>query len=312
MIIFTDSPAFTAALIPGADRSSPPAFIKGQGSGFFALDQELFPSSGILQAEYAAERFWEYGFVTKYAARSQYDLVLDLCRRDISLPACFFCLAGAGKNFHGQRNRAWAAEPGNIHLTVFFRPDLKIADFFTLFPCLAAVSVLEAIDSITGVPGLSQIKWVNDLILNNAKVAGFLAQSQVQDDVVKTAVLGIGVNVMTIPSVKPDPFTPAVTALVKHSPDSGPGLLRDFLSSMLERLQENYNQLLHGKGGRLLQIYQRRSLVLGKQVQVFSDPPAGEPAAVASGRVVKIGNKLELYLENEPAPVRFGRLIIKN
>jgi len=309
--IFTDSPAFAADLIPMADRSRAETFIPGEGPGFKELEKGLFPSGEIYQTEIKKEKFWEYGFITEYALNSQYDLLLCLSRNNISLPESFFCLAGSGENFHGQRKRAWKAEPGNIHLTVFFRPEKKIADFLALFPSLAAVSVVETIDSISGAPGQAKIKWVNDIVLENAKVAGFLAQSQCQEDMILTAVLGIGVNVLTIPDVKLDSFTPAVTAIAQHMSTPKSNLLRDFFSALLDRLQENYKCLWQGRGNQLLKIYHQRSMVKGKQVIIYSDPLAGEPVKIASGRVKKIGKNLELYLENLPDPVRSGRLIIK-
>lgn len=304
MDIYTDSPAFAAQLFP-AD------FVPVKGSGFKELDKGLFPSGGMSKAEISSHMFWEAGLVTEFSLSSQFDVVRALCRRDTVLPGCFFCLAGAGNNFHGQRKRAWEALPGNIHLTTFFRPEKKIADFFSLFPCLAAVSVLETIDKFLDEAGLAQIKWVNDIVLAGAKVAGFLAQSQIQEDTVKTAVLGIGVNVLATPHIKPDAFTPSVTSLAHFIPAPRPELLRDFLHGLLHRLQENYQHLLHSRGHRLLQIYQQRSLVQGQHVQIVSDHPDAEALELASGKVVKIGNELELYLENEPLPVRSGRLKIK-
>ena len=39
------------------------------------------------------------------------------------------------------------------------------------------------------------VKWPNDVILNNRKVAGVLVEAQWEDDVIKRLIMGIGVNV---------------------------------------------------------------------------------------------------------------------
>jgi BirA family biotin operon repressor/biotin-[acetyl-CoA-carboxylase] ligase len=55
------------------------------------------------------------------------------------------------------------------------------------------VAVADVISELT--PGKVTLKWPNDVLLNNGKVAGILAEAIWQGDRLNAAVLGIGLNV---------------------------------------------------------------------------------------------------------------------
>ncbi len=90
----------------------------------------------------------------------------------------------------GRQGRSWVSEPGNLLLSVLFRPGNEQLPFISI---IGAVAAARAIRKITGIqPG---IKWPNDLLLGGRKAAGVLAESVIVGDAVCYAVLGIGVNV---------------------------------------------------------------------------------------------------------------------
>jgi BirA family transcriptional regulator, biotin operon repressor / biotin---[acetyl-CoA-carboxylase] ligase len=87
----------------------------------------------------------------------------------------------------GRLGRRWHAPPGTaVQLSVLLRPQHgRRAAELTL---LAALAVAEAIEEVAG--GRAEIKWPNDVLLGDRKVAGILGE--VRGD---AAVVGIGVNV---------------------------------------------------------------------------------------------------------------------
>ena len=111
----------------------------------------------------------------------------------------------------GRLGRTWVSRPGNLYLSVVFRPRLQ--DLPSL-SCLGAVAVVRAIRQATGLN--PRLKWPNDVLLSGKKVAGVLVESAVQGERVQYAVLGIGINVGLdvgeIPSLaepsRPAPFPP--------------------------------------------------------------------------------------------------------
>jgi BirA family biotin operon repressor/biotin-[acetyl-CoA-carboxylase] ligase len=200
---------------------------------------------------------------------------------------------------------------GNLHLTIHWRPGCALTDLGVGFQVLAAVSVVECLDALPGLPVRPGIKWVNDILLDSAKVAGFITHIQSQDGVVRAAVLGIGLNVEATPRVEPTPQVPAVTSLAAQSSPAAPFGQDVVLRLLLARLEDNYQKLCGGRSGELLDLYRERSVILGRHVRILSDPQGGGPGReLASGRVNRIGSGLELHIEGREEPVTRGRLIL--
>jgi BirA family biotin operon repressor/biotin-[acetyl-CoA-carboxylase] ligase len=93
----------------------------------------------------------------------------------------------------GQRGSIWISNPGeNLLLTILLRPaNLSVSDQFRLtqFASLALLDLLE------GYGISSSIKWPNDLLVNDHKIAGMLIENQVTSNRITNVLLGIGLNV---------------------------------------------------------------------------------------------------------------------
>lgn len=253
---------------------------------------------------------WRYLLLAAYSSRSQYDRMIELARGRKILPDRLVCVAGAGDGFHGFKGRPWKAVPGNLHLAVHLAPDRPIARFDTAFTVLATVSVVEAIDGVPGLEGRARIKWANDVLLEGAKVAGVLAYTQTQESHVASAVLGIGLNVEAAPSVPRTPSVPEVGAVRDFAPDIMSAGRRSLLGGLLDALDRNYALLLDGGYARLLELYRRRSAVIGREVTVVADRSEGEAPVIGRGRIEAIGEGLELVLEGRNEPITRGRVVL--
>ncbi len=94
----------------------------------------------------------------------------------------------------GRQGRSWVSRPGNLLLSVLFRPDVS------QLPYISIIGGLAAARAVRKVAGLDpRIKWPNDLMLEGNKVAGILAESAIEGESVCYAVLGIGINVAHYP-----------------------------------------------------------------------------------------------------------------
>ena len=93
----------------------------------------------------------------------------------------------AGK---GRRGRRWVDVPGcNVLMSIVFRP---------LFPphILVMITSLAVVDAIADIcEVVASIKWPNDVIIEDHKVAGILIETSHCSDGKMVAVAGIGVNV---------------------------------------------------------------------------------------------------------------------
>lgn len=275
-----------------------------------SLAGRLFPDPGLLKSAFVKSNAWNYLFIVKHTTQSQFDILIELGREQHDLPGGILCLAESGKKFHGFRNRPWASLKGNIHLATFLAPGQKVPFFHVGFTILSAVSVVQTIDTLHGLQGRASIKWVNDILLENAKVSGVIAHTLTQGEAVTGAVLGIGMNVETTPTVKRDPFVPGVISLRDILPDATLCNQQIVFNRLIEMIEQNYRKLLDGRYHDLLDFYRKRSLIIGKNVVIHADPAEGEAGEeIIRGEVEAIGDNLELYLKGIPTPVTRGRLV---
>ncbi len=90
----------------------------------------------------------------------------------------------------GRQGRSWVSEPGNLLVSVLFRPSLEALPFISIIGGIAAA---RAVRKLTGLE--PKIKWPNDVLIDGRKAVGILAESAIAGDTVWYAVLGVGINV---------------------------------------------------------------------------------------------------------------------
>jgi BirA family biotin operon repressor/biotin-[acetyl-CoA-carboxylase] ligase len=309
MIVFTDNIEYADDAFTGSSqwqRTQPSAL----DDRLQLLINSLYSGGPLHKTTTTMEGCWQYLFMVDEAPTSQYDVMVEMATRKTDLPDGIICVAGGGRNFHGQRGRAWATLPGNIHLTASLSPRRPIDKFHIGFSLLAAVSVIDTIDSIDSLAGNAKIKWINDVLIEGAKVAGFLAHTSSSGNTVSAAVLGIGLNVETTPRIAVDEVTPATASLRDYAADPEQCSRKPILRRLLQNLDKNYRLLLSGRCDRLLDTYRTRSAVIGRRVRIVTDAAGGQNEQTTAGKVLGIGENLELYLDGVTEPVTRGRLIL--
>jgi len=96
--------------------------------------------------------------------------------------------AGRGRSTH-----SWHSVPGNgIYCSFLLRPPMTPAESLWL-SLIAGVAVQDAVRETTGLA--ADIRWPNDLLMNEKKFAGILTEMSSEGSKVNHAVVGIGVNV---------------------------------------------------------------------------------------------------------------------
>lgn len=109
----------------------------------------------------------------------------------------------------GQRGHGWASPEGGLYLSVVLRPGVP-QHLMTGLPVACSLGVLRALEA-QGFKGI-RLKWPNDLVVGDAKLAGMLAEAGWSPEGVY-AVFGVGINV-TVPEVAGDaPHALAPTGL---------------------------------------------------------------------------------------------------
>jgi BirA family biotin operon repressor/biotin-[acetyl-CoA-carboxylase] ligase len=279
------------------------------------LSRALFGEKSRSLVEFSAPAdwrgdFWSSWYLAGDSRWSQYDVLRQVITDNRELPGHVVCLALQGTGFHGQNQRGWIAEMGNIHLTLGLRCDLPATETGLALTMLPAVAVVDALLKM-GLPAQGekspQIKWVNDIQVAGKKLGGVLTSARSQNGRIRSVVLGIGLNVAVAPDVVPTVYTPQVTFLGEHMPLEDNGMACA-LAAVLNAVAERFEQLQSAGPGPLLTAYREASSVLGRQVEVHDTD--GGIGTVRKGRVIAIGPDLSLVLSDDSRPVTSGRLVL--
>jgi BirA family transcriptional regulator, biotin operon repressor / biotin---[acetyl-CoA-carboxylase] ligase len=93
----------------------------------------------------------------------------------------------------GRCARTWHSSPGDgLYLSVLLLPRTDSSSKIPLISLLAAIAVAETLIE-RGVEGVD-IKWPNDVLVNDRKVSGILAEAVSDGSDSRRLILGIGVN----------------------------------------------------------------------------------------------------------------------
>jgi BirA family biotin operon repressor/biotin-[acetyl-CoA-carboxylase] ligase len=94
----------------------------------------------------------------------------------------------------GRLNRRWITQPAAaLAFSLILRPAQEEIDRAGFFSPLGALAICQALE---GLPGLRpQIKWPNDVLIQQRKVAGILVETSWLQNSIQGVVIGIGINV---------------------------------------------------------------------------------------------------------------------
>jgi BirA family biotin operon repressor/biotin-[acetyl-CoA-carboxylase] ligase len=107
----------------------------------------------------------------------------------------------------GRLNRQWVSPAGNLYMSVILRPQVT-AVRGTELGFVASLAVADAISEFVANPRAVRLKWPNDVLLNDAKLAGILLETELgPDNLLAWVVLGIGINIVSKPDDTPYPAT---------------------------------------------------------------------------------------------------------
>ncbi len=190
----------------------------------------------------------------------------------------------------GRLDRRWESPPGtNLLASVLMRPACAPEDVH-LCGGLVAVAAADACRVVAGVE--PQLKWPNDLVVDGAKLAGVLAETQFVAGRLSGVVVGIGLNVSW-----PGPEGAGGTCLEALAPGADRLDRSALLERMLEGIRSRRARLDDDEGRRILaDEIRRRCGTIGREVQVVL------PSEEVTGRAVTIDETGRLVVETSSGP----------
>lgn len=169
----------------------------------------------------------------------------------------------------GRLDRRWEAPArASIHLSVLLRPSVPPARLGWL-PLLTGLAVVQALRTVSGVA--AGLKWPNDVLCEEHKLAGILAERAGG-----AVVVGLGVNVTQRREELPVQAATSLALCGAVNTDRVTLVL-----AVLRELTARYTRWQDAAGdaaaGGLATEYAERCVTLGRQVRV-SLPPGADPA----------------------------------
>lgn len=175
-------------------------------------------------------------------------------------------IAESQEEGRGRLGRHWFSPPFlNLYLSAILRPKIPPHQA-SLITLMAAVATADAIQKYSGL--LPLIKWPNDILLGDRKVAGLLNEIHSEMDRIHFVILGIGVNLNMNGRMFSKEIRAVATSLKR---EMGKTISRKvFLCSVLEALERWYAIFSKEGGAPVLEAWREKAKIEGKRVKVTS------------------------------------------
>lgn len=175
----------------------------------------------------------------------------------------------------GRRRRKWISPKGKgLYVSFLFRPDMEFEKIhlLSLMTALAAVKALKKTADL-------RIKWPNDILLNNKKIGGILAETTSKRTKPRFVIVGLGLNIAGKKNQLPKDAT---SLFVEKKPLPA---MEKIFKSILKEVIILYSRF---KQGRFTQIASEASIyldTLGKKVTL----------RLAKNEISAVARKIDSY-----------------
>ena len=194
----------------------------------------------------------------------------------------------------GRLGRSFYSPEGTgIYFSLLLTPTIPI-DEATAVTAAAAVAVAEAMEKLAGKE--VQIKWVNDIYINDKKVCGILTEGvfDMENRRLGQVILGIGINLMEPLEGFPSELIPSAGGVFKEgeAPKDSKNLL---IAEVLLRFWSYYKNL---QDKNFLTGYRQRSMVTGKDILIIRGQETPRKA-----KALDIDENFHLIVESEDGEI---------
>jgi len=238
-----------------------------------------------------------YNSIYLEACESSQDIAEEMAKRGAVEGSLVIC--GEIKSAKGRLGRKWHAERGGLWFSLVLRP--PIFSTMNLIPLAMGYSVAMGIEDILGIT--AEVKWPNDVLVNERKVCGILSEAKIEYDMPSYVILGVGVNAN---NELPEDLRQIATTLKELYGKEVPiipllGRILHRFSAEYEALKENNykKNVLKWKSkmstiGKRVRVVFRDEIIEGKAVDLSSDGSlavqldTGEKVKVYAGDVVHL------------------------
>lgn len=205
----------------------------------------------------------------------------------------------------GRMGRSFTSGEGGLYMSVVIKPSIKAEDALPLTG-MTAVAVVRAIKKLCGIT--AGVKWMNDLIIGDRKIAGILVEMGISgaSEKIDYAVVGVGINVSTRGEDFPEDIRTIAGSLLecgKAAPDPN-----ELASYVICGILEVSRDLEAGNVAGYTEEYRSLCVSLDRPSVMIRD---GKTVSVVP---VAVDDKFGLVVRHEDGvleAVRFGEVSVK-
>ena len=190
-----------------------------------------------------------------------------------------------GRSFYSPANTG-------IYMSIILRPNLTAMDS-VLITTSSSVAICDAINKVTGIE--CQIKWINDIYINNKKIGGILteASTNFESGTIDYLILGIGINFNNPKDNFPDDLKEIADSLYKGNSN---GINRNILCA--EILNNILSIIPKIKYYDFIQEYKKRSIILNQEIMYTSG------GICSKGKAIDINNDGSLVIKHDDGSIK--------
>lgn len=190
-----------------------------------------------------------------------------------------------GRSFYSPANTG-------IYMSIILRPTLTAMDS-VLITTSSSVAICDAIHKVTGIE--CQIKWINDIYINNKKIGGILteASTNFESGTIDYLILGIGINFNNPKDNFPDDLKEIADSLYKGNSN---GINRNMLCA--EILNNILSIIPKIKDYNFISEYKKRSIILNQEIMYTSG------GIYSKGRAIDINNDGSLVIKHDDGSIK--------
>lgn len=167
-------------------------------------------------------------------------------------------------NGHGRLQRKWLdTGEDNVYMTIALKPFPTLSPIYANFTQYLSVILSLVLEEEFNLK--PQIKWPNDVLINNKKIAGILAEGTSQGGKFLGLALGIGINLNTTPEIIAKIDKPATSLFI----ESGIHISKEiFIEKLLYKFCLLYHDFINNGFSSVKEDYIKRAFFLGTEVTI--------------------------------------------
>ena len=194
----------------------------------------------------------------------------------------------------GRQGKSFVSPRGGLYLSVLLPTNGHPASEIVGVTSSSAVAVARAVDRCAGCE--TRIKWVNDILLGDGKLAGILCESVGDPARPRALVVGVGVNLTAAPKIEGAAVPPVSLADAGYSAEPE-ALAASIAAGLLDVAKHDF------VFSACADEYRARSAVLGERIVFTQNGKAAEGEAVSidedGALVVRCGDELRRLSSGE-------------